>query len=122
VPTAIITALALLLSPQRPHSDPGWRQAQREHATDVADLERLAGADPAPSPEDQAADAEVFERVHVALAALSADERQVIEARYMRGLTVREVAAELDRPRMTIWRTERAALARLRVALADLRD
>lgn len=59
------------------------------------------------------------EQVRKALAVLTSDERKAIELAYFRGHTYREVAALLDQPEGTIKSRIRAALRRLRGALAD---
>jgi RNA polymerase sigma-70 factor, ECF subfamily len=68
--------------------------------------------------EDALALAQQVELLRKALAALTADEHQAIEAAYLSELTYREVAARLDQPLGTIKTRIRSGLAKLREALA----
>jgi RNA polymerase sigma-70 factor (ECF subfamily) len=61
---------------------------------------------------------EMGEALRTALAALTADERQAIEATFFAGLTHAEAAARLDQPLGTIKTRIRSGLHKLRRALA----
>ena len=92
---ATLLAIALLLAPQRPHSDAGWRQAQREHATDPGVLDAVIGADPAPSALDALIAEETRRQLLDAVAALPEDERAVIAALYVEDIGVQALADRL---------------------------
>lgn len=64
----------------------------------------------------------VHESVHAALAALPAEQRDVIRLAYFRGLTHSEIAAELSIPMGTVKTRLRLAFDKLRAALGPLRD
>ena len=75
-------------------------------------------AEVAPDPRDVLELREQGEQVRAALAALTPDERQAIEATFFAGLTHAEAAARLNQPLGTIKTRIRSALHKLRHALA----
>ena len=88
---------------------------------------RIAG-DPAPEAEPETGDAFdilVFEQqnrmLRDALAVLTAEERQAIEAAYFSGLTYLEVSKRLNQPLGTVKTRIRSGLQKLRRALAGAR-
>lgn len=93
------------------------RVQQRETPTDLDDLDETL-ADAAPSPEALYLLAEQRHLLARALESLPAEQREVIEARYLRGMTAPETAEQVGCSLRTVWRRERAALASLRDALS----
>ena len=76
-----------------------------------------------PSPHDEAdelADPETVERVHLYVAGLPADLRQVYEALYVQGLSQRDVAAALGRGRQVVRTLEARLREGLRFALGEM--
>jgi RNA polymerase sigma-70 factor (ECF subfamily) len=88
------------------------RDAASDHPLDDAfDL-----ADPGPSPDELAAEAERRSSVAWALTQLPEEQRRVVELR-LAGLTGPEVAATIGRSHDSVRTTQRRALARLRILL-----
>jgi RNA polymerase sigma-70 factor, ECF subfamily len=75
-------------------------------------------AEAAADPRDVLELREQSESLHTALAELTPDEREAIEATFFAGLTYAEAAARLDQPLGTIKTRIRSALHKLRQALA----
>lgn len=101
------------------HFFAGRRQVRAVSATDYSRAEegrdRLVDhADPGPDPADQAELAEALALVEAAVRKLPYRERDVIEMRYRRGLTLQEAGEELGVSRQAVQVRESQALARLR--------
>ena len=64
----------------------------------------------------------VHESVHAALAALPAEQREVVDLAYFRGLTHAEIARMLEIPMGTVKTRLRLAIGKLRTALAPIKD
>ena len=64
----------------------------------------------------------VHTRVHAALEALPAEQREAVELAYFRGLTHSEIARELEIPMGTVKTRLRLAFDKLRIALAPIKD
>jgi RNA polymerase sigma-70 factor (ECF subfamily) len=75
---------------------------------------------PLPGPEAQSVIAERRMLVRKALATLTQEQRQVIEIAYYRGLSHRQIAAQLGQPLGTVKTRMRIGLASLRTQLAPL--
>jgi RNA polymerase sigma-70 factor (ECF subfamily) len=69
--------------------------------------------DPDPDPADQAATADVGDRVRSALATLSREQRETLELAYFGGLSHREIAEHLARPLGTVKTQIRTGMQRL---------
>ncbi|NTU62542.1 MAG: sigma-70 family RNA polymerase sigma factor [Chloroflexi bacterium] len=89
-------------------------QSVSEHDDDPL-IDRMP--DPAMDVAESAWTAIKHQQVHAALAALSADQRQVIELAYFGGLTRQEIAATTGEPLGTIHTRARLALKKLRETL-----
>jgi RNA polymerase sigma-70 factor (ECF subfamily) len=90
----------------------GWRGARIEASLDAT----FGGADPAPSPEEQALRADADREIRALLAALPADQRHVVELR-LAGLSNRDIAVTLGRTVGATKMLQVRALTRLRVLL-----
>lgn len=103
----------------------GGRRQQRAVARGQASAEILAWEDERPAAAWGSLADEDGALTRVALSDLlkhiSAGERELLELRYLKGLSVREAAVRLGRTRATLHRLERAAIARLqhRVGVVD---
>ena len=75
---------------------------------------------PAPPGNEWLHGRERAERIRVALADLSADQRQVIELAYFAGMSQSEIATRLDQPLGTIKARIRRGMLRLREQLGDV--
>ena len=73
------------------------------------------GGDPAPIVERRLA----AEQAYAALAAIEPSQRDVLVLRFLSGLSVRDVAATLDRTEDSVKALQRRGLAALRLSLAD---
>jgi RNA polymerase sigma-70 factor (ECF subfamily) len=69
--------------------------------------------DPDPDPADQAATADVGDRVRAALATLSREQRETLELAYFGGLSHREISERLSRPLGTVKTQIRTGMQRL---------
>jgi RNA polymerase sigma-70 factor (ECF subfamily) len=76
---------------------------------------------PSPGPDEQAEQAWLSFRVHRALGALPANERELIELAYWGGLSQSEIAERLQIPLGTVKTRTRATLSRLADALEEVR-
>ena len=94
------------------------RHADREAVLNEA----LAIPDQGRSPEDSSGDSEDALRVHRALAAISADQRNALVAAYFLGLSHTEVASALGQPLGTVKTRIRSGLIHLRRLLAENGD
>lgn len=88
---------------------------ERLQAQRAADLQR----DGPPAPEEVVLRREVVDRVRAALESLPPEQRLVVRARIYEGKKFAEIARELGIPLGTVLSRMRAAMARLRAALAD---
>jgi RNA polymerase sigma-70 factor, ECF subfamily len=94
----------------------GWQEQQRRQP-----IEELQDApDQAASPEDDAVTTEHQRLVRAALAALSPEQRQVIELAYYSGLSHSEIAAHLNQPLGTVKTRTRLGMLKLREALRPI--
>ena len=91
-------------------------QQQREHPLEQAD-HKLS---PLPDPEVYSASMELRQAVHTALAALSPEQRQVIEIAYYTGLSHSEIATRLGQPLGTVKTRMRTGMIALRTLLQPL--
>jgi RNA polymerase sigma-70 factor (ECF subfamily) len=80
----------------------------------------MACQSPLPDPEAQSVIAERRLMVRKALATLTQEQRQVIESAYYRGLSHRQIAAQLGQPLGTVKTRIRIGLAALRTQLGPL--
>ena len=80
----------------------------------------VVAAAPAPTQSEQLSMRRMTERIYAALAALPRAQRQVVELAYYRGLSQREIAAELATPLGTVKSWSRRALQALNHALSDI--
>jgi RNA polymerase sigma-70 factor, ECF subfamily len=110
-PLAWLTTIARSRALDRLRS--GWQEQQRRQPLD--ELHDMAAR--AASPEDAAAASEHQRLVQSALAALSPEQRQVIELAYYSGLSHSEIAAHLNQPLGTVKTRTRLGLLKLREAL-----
>ncbi len=98
-------------------------ELRRRSRTEVALDDPVTGsllnteADPDPGPADQAWTREQQRVVREALEQIAANQRQVIELAYFRGLSQSEIAAKLDQPLGTVKTRIRLGLQNLRVLL-----
>jgi RNA polymerase sigma-70 factor (ECF subfamily) len=126
--TSIIFTRAFVNLPQyRAGSFRGWLFTIAHHVVadeyrrhrPVAPMEAAnETADPAPTPEELAIDAEATESVRSLLAELSPDQQQVVELR-LAGLTGLEIAQVLGRNRAAVDALAYRAITRLRGLLAE---
>jgi RNA polymerase sigma-70 factor (ECF subfamily) len=126
--TSIIFTRAFVNLPQfRAGSFRGWLFTIAHHVVadeyrrgrPVSPLEMADGtADPAPSPEEVAIDAEAAESVRALLARLSPDQRQIVELR-LAGLTGEEIVQVLGRSRGAVDALAYRAMTRLRGLVAE---
>lgn len=93
------------------------RQKRRPQKADSADpaLMLTNVIDEQPSVEDQAIDSETRARIVSAIRTLPSAQQTVIELAYFRGMSQREIAAELDQPLGTV-------KTRMRLGVRKLRD
>ncbi len=94
---------------------------RRRHETptgDQADHPLFRVPDPAPTPEEQALTHLRRQEVHLALAELAPDQRQLLELAYLTGLSQRQIAERLERPLGTVKSQIRSAMRRLADRLA----
>jgi RNA polymerase sigma-70 factor (ECF subfamily) len=101
------------------------RRARRRAKLARADaFGALGPAQVGPTEPDEAARPgwHVHESVHAALAALPAEQRQVVELAYFRGLTHSEIARMIEIPMGTVKTRLRLATDKLRLALAPIKD
>jgi RNA polymerase sigma-70 factor, ECF subfamily len=91
----------------------GWQEQQRRRPLD--ELHDMAAW--TASPEEAAATSEHQRLVRHALAALSPEQRQVIELAYFSGLSHSEIAAHLNQPLGTVKTRTRLGMLKLREAL-----
>jgi RNA polymerase sigma-70 factor, ECF subfamily len=91
----------------------GWQEQQRRQPLD--ELQDMAAH--SASPEDAAATSEHQRLVRSALAALSPEQRQVIELAYYSGMSHSEIAAHLNQPLGTVKTRTRLGMLKLREAL-----
>lgn len=94
----------------------GWQDRSRKESLETLTEAVAEGG----SPEDASVDAERQRFVRQALAALSPEQRQVIELAYYSGLSHSEIAAKLDQPLGTVKTRTRLGMMKLREALAPL--
>lgn len=94
----------------------GWQDRSRKESLETLTEAVSEGA----SPEDTSVDAERQRFVRQALAALSPEQRQVIELAYYSGLSHSEIAAKLNQPLGTVKTRTRLGMMKLREALAPL--
>lgn len=99
-----------------------WRIQGRTRGSRIStglpldDLDRAASPDPeAPAPEEVA-------RLHAAIGALTPREQHVIREHYLRGRTHHAIGHDLQVSRSAITLNHRTALAKLRTALAGMKD
>jgi len=98
-------------------------RSRGRHADREAMLnEALAIPDQGRSPEDSSGDSEDAVRVHRALAAIPADQRNALVAAYFGGLSHTEVASALGQPLGTVKTRIRSGLIQLRRLLAENGD
>jgi RNA polymerase sigma factor (sigma-70 family) len=103
-----------------------WRRtqnlldAQRRKPKDVSIDEALHLADElTPTPEQQAIDHELHERLQNAMEHLDAKERKLLELTYFEGFSIREAGRTLNMSKSSADRHHGAALERLRALLPD---
>lgn len=113
-PLAWLTTIARSRAIDRLRS--GWQTQQRQESLDVVtDRETSAF-----SPEENTVMAERQRLVKQALAALSPEQREVIELAYYSGLSHTEIAERLGQPLGTVKTRTRLGMKKLRDALAPL--
>ncbi len=110
------TVLGWIMNQARSRAIDRLRFESRKKRTRGGDEDPLAEV--AADPRDVLELRELGEQLHAAVAALTPDERQAIEATFFAGLTHAEAAAQLDQPLGTIKTRIRSALHKLRHALA----
>ena len=101
------------------------RRRQEEAMSDLSDTKRMAVEETARRGDDPASGAEVSERralVRQALLALPAEQREVLELAYFRGLSQTEIAERTGQPLGTIKTRVRLAMEKLRDRLGILRE
>ncbi len=109
------TVLGWIMNQARSRAIDRLRFESRKKRSQVDDLQPLPGV--AAAPRDELELREQRESLQTALAALTPDERQAIEATFFGGLTHAEVAARLDQPLGTIKTRIRSGLHKLRQRL-----
>ena len=110
------TVLGWIMNQARSRAIDRLRFDSRKKRSHAADAE--PPAEPAADPRDVLELREQGQSLRTAMAALTADERQAIEATFFAGLTHAEAAAHLNQPLGTIKTRIRSALHKLRQALA----
>jgi RNA polymerase sigma-70 factor (ECF subfamily) len=95
--------------------------AQRRQGRQGASVEKLGQrpAEAASDPVSEVAATEEIARVRGALAELAVDDRAAVVLHYIEGLSYREMADVLEKPRGTVKWLTRRALARLRHRLTE---
>jgi RNA polymerase sigma-70 factor (ECF subfamily) len=94
------------------------RSAQTRFANRLQSMDRLEALCCSPDPSRPESRIDDVRAVQAAFAALSADERRVIELAYFEGFSQSEIAANTDQPLGTVKSRMRAALGRMRSAIA----
>jgi RNA polymerase sigma-70 factor (ECF subfamily) len=113
-PLAWLTTIARSRAIDRLRS--GWQDQQRKEPLDsLGDAPANAA-----SPEDMTVASERQQFVRAALAALSPEQREVIELAYYSGLSHSEIAAKLNQPLGTVKTRTRLGMMKLREALAPM--
>jgi RNA polymerase sigma-70 factor (ECF subfamily) len=110
------TVLGWIMNQARSRAIDRLRFENRQKRSPGGDMEPLAEV--APDPRDVLAQREQRESLRAALAALTPDQRQVIETTFFAGLTHAEAALRLNQPLGTIKTRIRSALHKLRHVLA----
>jgi RNA polymerase sigma-70 factor (ECF subfamily) len=110
------TVLGWIMNQARSRAIDRLRFESRKKRRDGGDIQ--PPAEVTADPRDALELAEQGKALHAALAALTPDERQAIEATFFAGLTHAEAAARLDQPLGTIKTRIRSGLHKLRQALA----
>jgi RNA polymerase sigma-70 factor, ECF subfamily len=113
-PLAWLTTIARSRAIDRLRS--GWQTQQRSEPLDAVSDKETAAA----SPETDSVYAERQRLVRKALAALSPEQREVIELAYYGGLSHSEIAEKLQQPLGTVKTRTRLGLMKLRDALSPL--
>lgn len=113
-PLAWLTTIARSRALDRLRS--GWQDQQRKQPLDEL-YETPSLAD---SPEDTASSSEHQRLVRRALAALSPEQRQVIELAYYSGMSHSEIAAHLNQPLGTVKTRTRLGMLKLRELLKPM--
>ena len=113
-PLAWLTTIARSRAIDRLRS--GWQTQQRSEPLDVVTDKETAAL----SPEEDSVYAERQQLVRKALAALSSEQREVIELAYYGGLSHSEIAEKLQQPLGTVKTRTRLGLMKLRDALTPL--
>ncbi len=96
------------------------RSAVRRAGLELRAVIGEAGADVAPSPEAEVIAGETRRQVHVALGRLRDEEREVLGARYLLGLSEAETAETLAIPAGTVKSRTARALVRMRALIEEL--
>lgn len=94
------------------------RSAQTRFANRLQPMDRLEAVCFSPDPSRPESRIDDVRAVQAAFAALSADERRVIELAYFEGFSQSEIAANTNQPLGTVKSRMRAALGRMRSAIA----
>jgi RNA polymerase sigma-70 factor, ECF subfamily len=94
------------------------RSAQTRFANRLQSTDRLEALCFAPDPSGPETRIDDVRAVQAAFAALSADERRVMELAYFEGFSQSEIAANTNQPLGTVKSRMRAALSRMRSAIA----
>jgi len=110
--------LGWIMNQARSRAIDRMRFESRKERGDGGDVQSLAEVEVSADPCDVLELSEQSESLRAALAALTPDERQAIEATFFAGLTHAEAAARLNQPLGTIKTRIRSGLHKLRHALA----